>query len=429
MSIEYNHVRLNSLDNEGNEKVVYPYNTDLDVQLTTQNNTAIPEKLETLKNLINQLGVLAFSNGVIDDSDDYNKYIKVDDDYEGGDKLEVVSDDTPDETFDSSTMVKISDVQKDIPDIVIGNFVKYVEYPYLSTWSANKIKSTIDQLITDIETTYAKITDVKNIQGDVNNTIEYINTTLNNEISILSSSIDRLATTIDVFDTNLKKYVNYGANDPYTTSQRITENPCSVEEPLYIVGTEKVCVDEDFTHTFNVDLIPSIPSLLIVNDDLDESLFDSETMIHYSDAHTDVDSITEDDIGKKVVLFVDGKYNSDYIMYLKDTSWNNPLYYQNSEWRAAHADALFLNLPTPDATINIITWSLGLSTQITTPDTSNFLKVNDQGINYFHNGTQKFTTDSEGFFITNKGTSTNYRNSTKFGFVFNDNGDVELKMK
>ena len=152
-------------------------------------------------------------------------------------------------------------------------------------------------------------------------------------------------------------------------------------------------------------------------------------MIHYSDAHTDVDSITEDDIGKKVVLFVDGKYNSDYIMYLKNTSWNNPLYYQNSEWRAAHADALFLNLPTPDATINIITWSLGLSTQITTPDTSNFLKVNDQGINYFHNGTQKFTTDSEGFFITNKGTSTNYRNSTKFGFVFNDNGDVELKMK
>ena len=201
-----------------------------------------------------------------------------------------------------------------------------------------------------------KITDVKNIQGDVNNTIEYINTTLNNEISILSSSIDRLATTIDVFDTNLKKYVNYGANDPYTTSQRITENPCSVEEPLYIVDTEKVCVDEDFTHTFNVDLIPSIPSLLIVKDDLDESLFDSETMIHYSDAHADVDSITEDDIGKKVVLFVDGKYNSDYIMYLKDTSWNNPIYYQNSEWRAAHADALFLNLPTPDACFNIITW-------------------------------------------------------------------------
>lgn len=427
MSIEYNHVRLNSLDNEGNEKVVYPYNTDLDVQLTTQENTSLPEKLETLKNLINQLGVLAFSNGVIDDSDNYNKYFKVDDSYDGDDKLEVVSDDT--DNFDITTMVKISDVNKDIPDISIGDYVHFIIYPTSSTWSAYKIKTTIDNLIDNIESTYAKITDVKNIQDDVDVIIGDINNTLKNEINTLSLSINNLSVSIDNFKSNLKRYVDYGANDDSVTSDRIAENQCSLEFPLYMEGVERICVDPSFTHTFNVGLIPSVPSLQIVSDDVDESLFDSDTMIHFTDIHNKIDSITENDIGKKVVLYLNGEYNSDYIISINNTPYNNPNMYQNSDWKASHMDGLLLNLSDENATINILTCSYGLSTKITTPDTNNVLKVNDEGINYFHNDEQKFTVDEDGFFITNKGTSTSYNNSTKFGFVFNDVGDIELKMK
>lgn len=70
MSITINHIRMEMLDVDGNENVLYPENTQHDVILTeklNETNPRIPDYYKTLNDLLNNLGSLFFSDTQIND--------------------------------------------------------------------------------------------------------------------------------------------------------------------------------------------------------------------------------------------------------------------------------------------------------------------------------------------------------------------------
>lgn len=63
METTYNHVQIGVVDANGNVNVLYPLNTAEDVSVDKKSNPALPANVQTLKDIIDSLGAMAFNDG------------------------------------------------------------------------------------------------------------------------------------------------------------------------------------------------------------------------------------------------------------------------------------------------------------------------------------------------------------------------------
>ena len=63
MAVIYNHVQMGIVDAKGDVNVMYPLNTAEDVSLKKTTNESIPTDVETLQDLTDNIGKMAFDSG------------------------------------------------------------------------------------------------------------------------------------------------------------------------------------------------------------------------------------------------------------------------------------------------------------------------------------------------------------------------------
>lgn len=282
MSIKISHIRMEMLDNDGNENVLYPENTQHDVLLTeklTEINPRIPDYYKTLNDLLSQLGSLFFSDTQINDESE-------------SDEL----------TWSSS---QISSKLNELHDLIINECATKeelnqmdIDHKLLINNILNQIQLVIEQMDTQDNELKNSINDLKSLLFKYIDIVDLYEYNDENVESLKSSSVtlhsNSAGNTVSSIELSSEDGITLSTNS--TPRLNIKGSTTTVED--MVIGLSKDnkyqfmvtpngnlrLVWKDYNDYFyKIVDADTVGALKVVANNIDDDKFDSTTMIKIAD--------------------------------------------------------------------------------------------------------------------------------------------------